>query len=420
MSQLGGSDVTRQAIFLVENGRARPSMHTLEIIASRTGRSLSYFVKAAVDKPSGTLRASDAHLEELQALCLQQQFEPAITLGLQMLKHPMPPSVEAHVRQYVGQAFVRSSRPDEALDHLRRAQSLLGAEPDPWLAVECADWEACALYIKEDSRALSVAEHALKLCRATTPRLPGTEARILEHIATIHVKNHSYDRAITYYQDALRTAGAVRDLARLGRTYHGLGIAYQERGDLARAVEFTHKALALYALEHDTALLARGENELGLLLMKQGQMTRAEEAFRTALEHFDEAGTERAKSHVLLSLGELQLKTGRVQDGIDTVKRAIDLARRLDESLARSTGHQLLARLYERMGRRQLADKEFRAAMRLLGAQGLQERLAESNAAYAEVLEARGDTRGATRHWKQAAELALHRRPAGVRRAGAV
>lgn len=410
MSQLAGSDLTRQAIFLIETGRARPSMPTLEIIASRTGRPVDSFLPAShkSQRPNAPVMA-DARIEELQALCLQQQFDQAISLGLQMLEHRMPPRLEARVRQYVGQAFVRATQPDEALDHLHRAQALLAAEPDPWLAVECADWEACALYLKEDGRALSVAERALRLCRATKPQLPGTEARILEHIATIHVKNHTFDRAIAFYEEALQTAGELRDLPRLGRTYHGLSIAYQERGDLGRAIEFTHKALALYALEHDTALLARGENELGLLLMKQGQMARAEEAFRTALAHFDEAGTERAKSHVLLSLGELQLKTGRHEDGIGTVKQAIELAKRLDEVMAQSTGHQLLAQLYERAGKRDLADKEFGIAIRQLRTDGLKDRLAESHASFAELLEARGNLRGASRHWKEAATLALRK-----------
>ncbi len=54
----------------------------------------------------------------------------------------------------------------------------------------------------EDPRALSIAENALKQCRATEPRHPGTEARILEHIATIHVKNHSFDQAIRLYEEA--------------------------------------------------------------------------------------------------------------------------------------------------------------------------------------------------------------------------
>jgi tetratricopeptide (TPR) repeat protein len=249
------------------------------------------------------------------------------------------------------------------------------------------------------------------MCRTTEPRLPGTEARILEHIATIHVKNHTYDRAIAYYEEALEIAGAVRDLPRLGRTYHGLGIAYHERGDLGRAIEFTHKALALYALEHDKALLARGENELGLLLMRQGQMVRAEEVFRTALAHFEEAVTERAKSHVLLSLGELQLKAGRVEAGIEIVKQAIDLAKRLDERLALGEGRQLLAQLYERSGRRQLADREFGIAIRVFEKEGQQDRLAESHASYAEMLEARGDSRGAGGHWKEAANVALGRHP---------
>jgi tetratricopeptide (TPR) repeat protein len=418
MSQLAGDDLTKQAISLIENGRARPSRPTLEIIASRTGRPVASFLRAAKgNQPSTPPVGADGDVERLQALCLQQQFDKAVALGLQMLERPMAPRVEARVRHYVGQALARLTRPDEALEHLRRAQVLLVAEPDPWLAVECADWEASALYLKEDSRALAVAEKALKLCRATKPSLPGTEARILEHIATIHVKNHTYDRAIAFYQEALQAAGAVRDLARLGRTYHGLSIAYQERGDLGRAIEFTHKALALYALEHDTALLARGENELGLLLMRQGHMAQAEEAFRTALAHLDEAGTDVAKSHVLLSLGELQLNLGRNDDGIAMVKQAIDLAKRLDERLALGSGCQLLGQLYERAGRRALADREFRIAMRLFRTDGLNDRLAESHAAYAEMLERRGDSRGSSRHWKQAAKLALRKQPtpAGVR-----
>jgi tetratricopeptide (TPR) repeat protein len=414
MAQLAGSEVTRQAIFLIETGKTRPSMRTLELIASRTGKPVGYFMRPA-DESSGGPVSNGYQVEDLEALCLQLQFEEAIELGNRVLEQRVPARVEAYVRQYIGQAFVRSSRPDDALEHLRRATEILEGQPDPWLAVECADWEACALYLKEDKRALAVAEHALKLCRSTQPRLPGTEARILEHIATIHVKNHNFDRAIAFYEEALEAAGSVRDLARLGRTYHGLSIAYQERGDLGRAVEFTHKALALYSLEHDTALLGRGENELGLLLMRQGKMARAEEAFCAAVDHFDESGTERAKSHVLISLADLQLKTGRLKEASDTVKQAIELALRLNERIALGDAHELLGRIYEDMGKRRLADKEFASAIRLLHGEGLEQRLAESHVAFAEVLESRGRSTLARKHWKDAANLALQREGAGAR-----
>src|SRR5258708_12283809 len=139
----------------------------------------------------------------------------------------------------------------------------------------------------------------------------------------------------------------MRDLPRLGRTYPGLGIAYQERGDIGKAIEYTHRALALYALEDDSALQAYGQNELGLLLMRQGQMERADDAFRAALAHFGQSGTEKTKSHVLLSLGELKMRTGRPADGIQVVKEAIDLAKRLGAAPPLPPRHPPLAHLYQ-------------------------------------------------------------------------
>lgn len=409
MAQLAGSDLTRQAIFLVESGKSRPSMRTLELIANRTGKPVAYFAPRRGSGSGAGPFSAGPLIEELQGLCLKMEFDKAISRGEEMLAQGPAPRLEAHIRQYIGQAYARSVRPDAAIEHLRRALDILETEPDPWLAVECLDWHAAALYYKQDTRALGVAEHALKLCRSTEPRLPGTEARILEHIASIHVRNHSFDKAIAFYEQALAAAGSVRDLSRLARTYHGLSTAYQERGELDRAVEFTHKALALYGLEHDKAMLARGENELGLLLMRQGQTRRAEEAFRSALGHLDESHTDVARSHVLLSLAELQARTGRVKEAIATARDAMALAGRLGETLALATGHQLLGRFLEQSRKPRLADREFEAGIRLLRREGLSERLAETHAAYAEVLEARGEPTRAATQWKNAATLSLAR-----------
>ena len=406
LSQLAGAELSRQAIYLVETGKSKPSMPTLELIATRTGKAVSYFLSPA---RGGQPAMLDERVLELQRLCVQQQFQGAVELGEKILADSLPPSVAAQVNHYLGQALAKLNRADEALTHLHRAQALLEVEPDPWLAADCADWEACALYLKEDSRALTVAEKALHLCRETDPRLPGTEARILEHLATIHVKNHSYDRAIAYYEEALDTAGAIRDLTRMGRTYHGLGIAYQQLGNLQRATEFTHKALALFALERDQALIARGENELGLLMMRQGQAARAEELFRGAIAHFEAAGVEQSKSHVLLSLAELKMGAGHLDEAGQLLDKAIELATRLGETLALSTGHLLRGRLYTHLDRHGQSDLEFAAAFRLLSEAGLHDRLAESHADYAEVLEQRGDAAGASEHWREAAQIALRK-----------
>src|SRR3979409_1309251 len=44
LGQVAGTDISRTAIYFVETGKAKPSMETLKLIASRTGRPLDYFL----------------------------------------------------------------------------------------------------------------------------------------------------------------------------------------------------------------------------------------------------------------------------------------------------------------------------------------------------------------------------------------
>lgn len=251
-------------------------------------------------------------IAEVEALCARRAFGQAVEVCEALLTGALPPRDEARVRVLAGQALARSSRPRPALEHLRRAREILAARPQQMLLAECADWEAGCLYLLEDSRALAVAEEALDLCRALDKPAPLLQARILEHLGSIHVRNHGFDIAIHCYEQTLEAAGAIRDLPRLARVYHGLGAAHDGRGETDRAVELVHKAVSLYSLEDDAALTARAENELGLLLIRLGQFDRAEELFLSALRHLESSGTEIGRSHVMLSLGEMYLAAGRL------------------------------------------------------------------------------------------------------------
>src|SRR5712692_7634728 len=54
LAGVAGEDLTRAAIHLIETGRARPSMPTLELISRRTGKPVSFFLAgAARDRGSG-------------------------------------------------------------------------------------------------------------------------------------------------------------------------------------------------------------------------------------------------------------------------------------------------------------------------------------------------------------------------------
>jgi transcriptional regulator with XRE-family HTH domain len=60
LAQLAGDDVSRTFIHFVEQGRSRPSKGVLALIASRTGKPVSYFLRPA----SGETAAPKADLAD--------------------------------------------------------------------------------------------------------------------------------------------------------------------------------------------------------------------------------------------------------------------------------------------------------------------------------------------------------------------
>src|SRR5207248_7873713 len=81
LAQLGKGHVTAPAIYLIETGRTRPSLPTLEHIARRTGKPVEFFLAesgAAVDDTS-------TRLLDLEAMVAQGRASEAIARGEAML-----------------------------------------------------------------------------------------------------------------------------------------------------------------------------------------------------------------------------------------------------------------------------------------------------------------------------------------------
>src|SRR6202171_2937252 len=51
LAQVAGTEISRTAIYFVETGKAKPSMETLKLIATRTGRPLDYFLSRSTLEP---------------------------------------------------------------------------------------------------------------------------------------------------------------------------------------------------------------------------------------------------------------------------------------------------------------------------------------------------------------------------------
>src|SRR2546423_2804593 len=123
LAQVASGELTRAAIHLIETGRSRPSMPTLQLIASRTGKPLSFFIADAGALPRQPV-ALDPRLTELERLVVTGDHAGAVELATPMLQMTLDPAFEAQLKLLLGQSLGHVNRPDEALEHLRRARTL--------------------------------------------------------------------------------------------------------------------------------------------------------------------------------------------------------------------------------------------------------------------------------------------------------
>lgn len=403
LAQVAGADLTRAAIHLIETGRARPSLPTLELIARRTGRPLSFFMPdgVVVDGPK-TPPELEARVFELERLSLARDDEAVLKLSEWLIERGLSRADEAQVRLLAGQARVQTRRPQGALMHLRRARALFDDLGDEWMAVECMDWEAAAL--GEDPASLDLAREALERCRSLQPIPVDLEARILTRIAAKHLQRHEWEEAIESYDAALEVSKSLRDLDRMARLHDGLADAYRQLGNLEQANRHAQRAIALHSVARDRTMLARSENNLGLLLVEQRQFDEAAAHLHRALELCAELEIESGRAHVVLSLAELEIARGNGDDARSFLAEARALARRQQESLTLAFAHQLAGRLAATEGDGAAADRGYREALKLMAGARAGERLVQCHTEYGAALARRGDHAGAAEQYRLAVE----------------
>ncbi|HUZ87904.1 MAG TPA: tetratricopeptide repeat protein [Candidatus Baltobacterales bacterium] len=404
LAQVAAGEVSRTAILYIETGRTKPSMETLRLISRQTRFPINYFLLV----PESGARYSELpdELIQLERLIATRDFEAVLVLAKELMEQPTSADDAALVRFQLGQAYCRLVWPEEALPHLTSARQHFERCGDEAMAVEALDWEAAALGLLEDPMALRLTEEALERCRKLDPKPALTEARILGHIANLHVVAHSWAQAARYYESAVEAAGAVKDMLLEAKMHHGLGAVYERMLKPTEARRHFERALALYGIESDPSALYRVENDLGFFLLRQGQLDSAEQHLLAALGGSEEVKLDRrGRGFTLNNLAHLSLLTGDLQAARRYMNQALDCGEATGENLVRAEAHTLFGQLAEREGDRRAADEEFGIAIGILETVGMPDRLRDLHIDYATLLDARHDTEASVRHWRQAAQL---------------
>jgi HTH-type transcriptional regulator, quorum sensing regulator NprR len=402
LAGLAGNYISRSAIHLIETGQSRPSRRTLEWIASRTGKPVSFFLAPAGSGPGSFA----VELEDLERSFLGGQYGRVVETGEELLPTLYEPESEAWVQLLIGQAHVQLNRPGMGWQHLSRAQELFRSQADPWKVAECMAWQAQAAQLDDDHRARSLAEKAVAEARGLDPVPPATEAHALIVLGSVLAADEP-EQAGQALREAITAAHTLASPRAMTAFYDELVAAYRRAGKANSAAIVTSRAIGLRRLEQDWSLIVLAEMRLGSLLWSQGDMEGAAEHLERALAQCRRFELDRSLGEVLLALGGLHLARGDHRAAADLAGQAIRSAEAHDDRLTLALAYELEGRLADAEHVRARTDEKFGRAIELLSEVGATQRLIECHKRYAEILEARGDTRRALQEWKVAARLAM-------------
>jgi tetratricopeptide (TPR) repeat protein len=398
LAQVGKGHVTAPAIYLIETGRTRPSLPTLEHIAHRTGKPVEFFLA----DPSGATDDTQIRVAELEAMVADGRFPEAIALGQSLLDLGSSAYRLGRIRYFLAMAYLQSSMPEQASGLLAEARAHFEAINDGVMLAECMGAQAGIANLTQRPDALALAEKALAVCRSLKPVPAPTETRLLSIVATAHIANHDWTKAVELYQAAIEAAGPMFDLRRMAKMYSDLSAAYQELGQIDTASRYATRSVALLEVLRDRVSLARAENNLGLILLARGETGPAREHLDRSSELSRESDLQVGRSNVLLGLCELCLQEGLVEQADTFASEALELAERLHETANVAEAHAWLGRIADRGGDPERTDEEFALAIQGFEKIGNQERLFRCHGIYAEILEKRGDVARAYTHMKKA------------------
>ena len=400
LAQVGKGRVTAPAIYLIETGRTRPSLPTLEHIASRTGKPVEFFLA----DPAGNADETLAALADLEAMVSDGRFTEAIALGESLLDLGTSAHRLGRIRYFVAMAYTQMGQKERAEALLAQARAHFEAVNDGVMLAECLGAEASLAYLNQRPEALALAEKALAVCRALEPVPLPIEARLLGILAPAHAANLDWDKAVETYGAAIDAAGSFADLGLLARMYRELSSAYKELGQMDTAARYATRSVALLEVLRDRVALARSENSLGLILMARGDLPAARQHLDRSIELGEETDLQLGRSRMLFSLCELCLQEDNIDRAGEFAREALALATRLHEGQNVAEAHMWLARIADKLGDADGADREFAEAIQGLERLGRRESLFHFHGVYAEILERRGDVAQAYVHMKKALE----------------
>ena len=220
-----------------------------------------------------------------------------------------------------------------------------------------------------------------------------TRAEALEGLGHVAHRSGRPREALRLFEDSLRLSGKEPwDRLELAEP---IGRSYAAVGEIDRATTIFLQCVRSAKAEGDRAAQVRFASLLSYALTDQGKFEEAEYALEDVLEAGAESNDPRLSALVEWAQARLRGEQGRTEVAVEHARAALELLKPTDHTKFLATTHELLASLYNDLGRAEEALDLLRDGWPLLISSGTPLQVAHYRIEEARALAALGPTEGA-------------------------
>jgi tetratricopeptide (TPR) repeat protein len=231
----------------------------------------------------------------------------------------------------------------------------------------------------------------------------------LHNLAMVHQASGTHAEAMMRFSEALALRREIGDRPGVVQSLQAVASAWRDRGDVRRSFEVLAEALGLAQeigdrLEQGSILTRMGE-----ALAQLGRDAEASDHLAQASELAQTFGDRLLQSEAARLLAEVYAQMGDMKAARTEARRALELAEKVGSRPYAGMAHRVLGTILAKGGitddDKVQAEQHLQKSIEILGDVGHELELGRSYQSYADILNDRGDTDGATTFNERATEI---------------
>ena len=387
-AQLAGDELTKGFISQIESGLVRPSIRSLQHIASTLGRPLDYFIAdeplAATKRVTFHRLAAEAAAERLDWIASQGAAEA----GLRVAVDPVEQSTFLRL---LASAALSQGRREDAFDRVTEGLALLDVAKQP---VDIARLMYVRGLAYGDAGQLVASTEAFETVRDIVERYeilePRLRARVSVALGTVYRRLGRTTKAIASYESALATASRANELKLAAQGFMGIAVSHYDAGDLDAAIASYERALDLFERVSDTSFELHVRQSLASIHLQQGRVDQARDLVERTIARADEVGDEHWAAVAQVVRARILLSDGNAGDAKKVASRAERILMKVGDPIQRGHALRVIAVACEASGDTSETDRAFRQAIELFSSIDDRADLTLAASEYSQILRARG------------------------------